>query len=403
MPACKLMTRAAAGIPGSHAWSPRWPATAPTSASRSRGTGDQWFTGPAHTPDGLYLGAATAPTTPTPTSATRRSPRRRASAGWRWRPRRRSSGSSAARCRTRWPTTRRMYDITVGENPAFAHPDPGVPRSADRDRRDRGGAHRACCRRSTPGWPAGSPAPARSGAGLVTPPMECFTAGARTRSPTARTAAQSLSAGRPALPVRRARAPRGPGLAPGSRRSPGWPSPETVVPSLRSSTAHGPPGRSETADHLVPVEGARAVAVDDRQPVRRGRRAGSGPARRPRRPGDRRRPITVARSQPRELPRGSSGGSANQVTTTHGEQHPAEDDHRDPHAQGAERAGGSVGGRWLGSEPAGMDVGDQDAAGAELVELVHDPLRSVARHHRRAPRPSPRGAAGRPSGSRCPG
>ena len=34
------------------------------------------------------------------------------------------------------------------------------------------------------------------------------------------------------------------------------------------------------------------------------------------------------------------------------------------------------------SEPAGMDVGDQDAAGAEVVELVHQPLGAVARDHR---------------------
>ncbi len=81
------------------------------------GTGDRWFTGPANTPEGLFLGAS-GPTTPTPTSATRRSPRRPGSAASRWRPRRRSSASSAATSRSRsprpggctrspWPRTRR--------------------------------------------------------------------------------------------------------------------------------------------------------------------------------------------------------------------------------------------------------------------------------------------------------
>ena len=42
---------------GVDAWSPRWPATAPTSASRSSGTGDTWYTGPAQIADGLYLGS----------------------------------------------------------------------------------------------------------------------------------------------------------------------------------------------------------------------------------------------------------------------------------------------------------------------------------------------------------
>ena len=55
MPACKLATRAAEGIPGS---------TVVTVMARNgtdfgirvSGTGDQWFTGPANTPEGLFLG-----------------------------------------------------------------------------------------------------------------------------------------------------------------------------------------------------------------------------------------------------------------------------------------------------------------------------------------------------------
>ena len=35
-----------------------------------------------------------------------------------------------------------------------------------------------------------------------------------------------------------------------------------------------------------------------------------------------------------------------------------------------------------GSESAGMDVGQQDGARTEVVELVHEPLGAHARHHR---------------------
>ena len=56
MPACKLATDAAHGIPGS---------TVVTTMARNgtdfgirvSGTGDEWFTGPANTPEGLFLGS----------------------------------------------------------------------------------------------------------------------------------------------------------------------------------------------------------------------------------------------------------------------------------------------------------------------------------------------------------
>ena len=56
MPACKLQTRAAAGLPGS---------TVVTVMARNgtdfgiqtSGTGDTWFTAPANTPEGLFLGS----------------------------------------------------------------------------------------------------------------------------------------------------------------------------------------------------------------------------------------------------------------------------------------------------------------------------------------------------------
>ena len=101
MPACKLAGDAARDVPGS-SLVVAMARNGTDFGIQVSGTGDRWFTGPANTPDGLYLGAF-GPTTPTPTSATRRSPRPAASAASRWRRRRRSCGSSAAR----WPTRSR--------------------------------------------------------------------------------------------------------------------------------------------------------------------------------------------------------------------------------------------------------------------------------------------------------
>ena len=55
------------------------------------------------------------------------------------------------------------------------------------------------------------------------------------------------------------------------------------------------------------------------------------------------------------------------------------DDARAERPPGA-RQGGQAGS--LASESAGMDVREQDPPRAELVELVHQPLGAVARHHR---------------------
>src|SRR6478735_2416169 len=49
--------------------------------------------------------------------------------------------------------------------------------------------------------------------------------------------------------------------------------------------------------------------------------------------------------------------------------------------------GRQVCGRATGSEPAGMDVGEEDAAGADLEELVHESLGAGARDHRPHRRP----------------
>ena len=173
MPACKLQTRAAADIPGS---------TVVTAMARNgtdfgiqtSGTGDDWFTAPGEHPRGAVPRRPTAPTTPTPTSATRRSPRRPASAGSRWRPPRRSSGSSAARCRTRWPPRSGCTTSPSAENPAFGIPIlefRGTPTGIDVDAVVRTGILPQI-NTGMAGRVAGT---GQVGAGLVTPPMACFT------------------------------------------------------------------------------------------------------------------------------------------------------------------------------------------------------------------------------------
>ena len=133
--------------------------------------------------------------TPTPTSATRRSPRPAASAASRWPRRRRSCGSSAARWPTRSSATRLMYEITLAENPAYQVPVLELPRHADRHRRRRWWCGPGSCRRSTPAWPAGSPAPARSAPGWSTRRRRS----SRTRSPRSPRSPRRLSASRPSV------------------------------------------------------------------------------------------------------------------------------------------------------------------------------------------------------------
>ena len=66
-------------------------------------------------------------------------------------------------------------------------------------------------------------------------------------------------------------------------------------------------------------------------------------------------------------------------------------------------------GRWQvairarASQPAGVDVGDEDGPRAQVVELVHDPLGVRARGPWPGRRPSPRRASGRRSATRGPG
>ena len=173
MPACKLQTAAAAGLPGS---------TVVTAMARNgtdfgiqvSGTGDTWFTGPAAVPDGLYLGAYTeADANPdigdsaiTEAAgiggfAMAGAPAIVAFVG--------GSVPDALR------TTQEMYEITVTENPAFPLPIldfRGVPTGIDVTSVLRTGI----LPQINTGIAGKEPGTGQVGAGLVNPPMDCFLA-----------------------------------------------------------------------------------------------------------------------------------------------------------------------------------------------------------------------------------
>jgi len=172
MPACKLQASAAAGIDGS---------TVVTVMARNgtdfgiqtSGTGDRWFTAPANTPDGLFLGSFgpedanpdIGDSTITETAGIGGLAMATAPAIVRF------VGGSVPDALA---TTRRMYDITVGENPAFAIPVlefRGSPTGIDVAAVVRSGVLPQI-NTGMAGRVAGT---GQVGAGLVTPPMACFT------------------------------------------------------------------------------------------------------------------------------------------------------------------------------------------------------------------------------------
>jgi hypothetical protein len=173
MPACKLLTRAAAGIPGS---------SVVTVMSRNgtdfgiqvSGTGDQWFTAPANTPEGLFLGDY-GPQDANPDIGDSAITETAGLGGL-------SMATAPAIVRfvggsvpDALATTQRMYDITVGENPAFAIPVlefRGAPTGIDVTSVVRSGVLPQI-NTGMAGRVAGT---GQVGAGLVTPPMGCFTA-----------------------------------------------------------------------------------------------------------------------------------------------------------------------------------------------------------------------------------
>ncbi|HET6652669.1 MAG TPA: DUF1116 domain-containing protein [Nocardioides sp.] len=172
MPACKLQTRAAADLPGS---------SVVTVMARNgtdfgiqvSGTGDQWFTAPANTPEGLYLGSY-GPEDANPDIGDSAITETAGIGGM-------SMATAPAIVRfvggsvpDALATTQRMYDITVGENPAFAIPIlefRGAPTGIDVTSVVRSGVLPQI-NTGMAGRVAGT---GQVGAGLVTPPMACFT------------------------------------------------------------------------------------------------------------------------------------------------------------------------------------------------------------------------------------
>ena len=172
MPTCKLQTLAAANIPGS---------TIVTVMARNgtefgiqtSGTGKDWFTGPAQVPHGLYLGNYTADdanpdigdSAITETAGVGGFSMAAAPAIVKF------IGGVAADALA---ATQRMYQITVGENPLFGIPIMefrGAPTGIDATLVVRTGILPQI-NTGMAGKVAGT---GQVGAGLVTPPMECFT------------------------------------------------------------------------------------------------------------------------------------------------------------------------------------------------------------------------------------
>jgi hypothetical protein len=172
MPACKLQTRAAADIPGSSVVTVM-ARNGTDFGIQTSGTGDAWFTAPANTPEGLYLGSY-GPEDANPDIGDSAITETAGIGGM-------SMATAPAIVRfvggsvpDALATTQRMYDITVGENPAFAIPIlefRGAPTGIDVTAVVRSGVLPQI-NTGMAGRVAGT---GQVGAGLVTPPMECFT------------------------------------------------------------------------------------------------------------------------------------------------------------------------------------------------------------------------------------
>jgi hypothetical protein len=173
MPACKLQTQAAAGIPGS---------TIVTAMARNgtdfgiqvAGTGDAWFTGPAAVPEGLFLGRY-GPDDANPDIGDSAITETAGLGGFAMAGApaivRLVGGSVTDALRT----TQEMYEITLAENPGYALPIldfRGVPTGIDATLVLRTGILPQI-NTGIAGRVAGT---GQVGAGLVNPPIECFVA-----------------------------------------------------------------------------------------------------------------------------------------------------------------------------------------------------------------------------------
>jgi Protein of unknown function (DUF1116) len=173
MPACKLVTAAAQGIPGS---------SVVTTMARNgtdfgiqvSGTGDQWYVGPAQLASGMYLGNY-GPADANPDIGDSAITETAGIGGF-------AMATAPAIVRfvggsvpDALNTTARMYDICVGENPAWAIPIlefRGTPTGIDVTAVLRTG-RLPQINTGMAGRVAGI---GQVGAGLVTPPIECFEA-----------------------------------------------------------------------------------------------------------------------------------------------------------------------------------------------------------------------------------
>jgi hypothetical protein len=173
MPAAKLQTAAAAGIPG---------CTLVTAMARNgtdfgvqvSGTGQEWFTGPAGVPAGLFLGGY-GPADANPDIGDSAITETAGLGGFAM------AGAPAivrfvgGTVPDALRTTAEMYEITVAENPAYALPAldfRGTPTGIDVTAVLRTGT----LPQINTGIAGRLPGTGQVGAGLVTPPLECFTA-----------------------------------------------------------------------------------------------------------------------------------------------------------------------------------------------------------------------------------
>lgn len=172
MPACKLSTLAAHGIPGSSVVT-TMARNGTDFGIRVSGTGDQWFTGPANTPEGLFLGSY-GPDDANPDIGDSAITETAGIGGF---------AMAAAPAIVKFVggdvpfalrATQTMYEITVGEHQAFQVPIlefRGTPTGIDVAAVARTGILPQI-NTGMAGRVAGT---GQVGAGLVTPPEQCFT------------------------------------------------------------------------------------------------------------------------------------------------------------------------------------------------------------------------------------
>jgi len=173
MPACKLSTLAAHGIPGSSVVT-TMARNGTDFGIRVSGTGDQWFTGPANTPEGLFLGSY-GPDDANPDIGDSAITETAGIGGF---------AMAAAPAIVRFVggdvpfalrATQTMYEITVGEHTAYQVPIlefRGTPTGIDVAAVARTGILPQI-NTGMAGRVAGT---GQVGAGLVTPPAQCFSA-----------------------------------------------------------------------------------------------------------------------------------------------------------------------------------------------------------------------------------